>query len=76
MERRLCDLQETRYTFTTDSTDLRALREYLPGVGNITGAVVEIRAGDYTEIWVTKSARPYALGSTYTRVFRDTRPEA
>jgi hypothetical protein len=76
MERRLFDLQDACYTFTTDSTDLRALQEYLPGVGDITGAVVEIRAGDYAEIWITDSARPYELGSAYTRVYKEKRTDA
>ena len=75
MERQLFDLQDARYTFTTDSTDLRALQEYLPGVGEFTGAVVEIRDGDYAEIWVTDSARPYELGSAYTRVYKENRDE-
>ena len=71
MERHLFDLQDEPYVFSTDTTDLRALKEYLPKIKDkdITGAVVAIQDGDYVEIWITMSSRPYAIDSLYTRVY-------
>ncbi len=70
-QRHLFDLQDARYVFTTDSTDLAALHGYTDL--DISGAVLDIREGDYREIWVTESNRPYELTARYVRVLFHTK---
>lgn len=50
-------------------TDIRQIADdYAGGNGNITGAVVEVMNGEYKEVWVTQSSRPFESKAVYKRV--------
>lgn len=56
-----------------DSQDIKAILEYAPnsfgyGVNETTGALVEIKDGDYTEVWLTDYRRPYLDSAVYCKV--------
>ena len=58
------------YVFISDSQDIAAVLEYVPQrhADGVTGAFVLIDDGGYSEIWVTRSSRPYLADTPYERV--------
>ena len=72
-------LSAPRFALVTNSADVRCIVEDVltpgeldnagtPMADEVTGAVVDTRDGDYTEIWLSYSSRPYTLDAIYTRV--------
>ena len=52
-----------------DSQDIAAVLESIGGTEtDITGAVVVVGDGDYLEVWLTDSNRPYHVNALYWRV--------
>lgn len=50
----------------TDSQDIEALLDSLGcNLLDITGAIVKTAHGDYVDVWLTQSARPYHIESRY-----------
>lgn len=72
----LSDLQDERFTFVTTDHQIEAAVEsigYLKVAqhlrpGKVTGMVVEVRDGDYAEVWMTDWRRPYDLSTQYTQI--------
>lgn len=64
------DLNDPKYTINLDSQDIYAIAEH-SGIDmheyghEFTGAIVEIGDGDYNEIWLTSSRKPYDLDAVY-----------
>lgn len=55
------------YAMVSDSQEIQALCEnftFLPA-DEITGALLNIKDGDYGEVYVTESSRPYSLDAIY-----------
>ena len=61
------DLQGSKYTLLTDSQDLDALCDYYPIIDRdlITGAIVAVEDGDYSEVYITESDKPYEIYADY-----------
>lgn len=61
-------LDSPDFILLTDSQDLKALCDYLSFLPceNITGALVKINDGDYSEVYITEWSRPYDLTAIYT----------
>lgn len=64
----LSELQDDGYTFVQLEADLRQIVEDYAGGINITGAVVKIGDGEYEEVWVTESSRPFELSAMYEKL--------
>lgn len=60
-------LQDDKYTFLQNSQDINALCDYYPILDreNITGAIVLVEDGEYSEVYITESNRPYELEADY-----------
>jgi len=60
------ELQDSELMLLLDS-EIRYLQDAFMFLQaqDITGALVSIRDGDYKEVYVTESSRPYALTSIY-----------
>lgn len=67
---KLCrELQNDKYYLIQTDFELSDLLEYC-GIPqeyrqDITGAIVAIQDGEYTEIWLSESAKYYSLDSVY-----------
>lgn len=59
------------YTYLSDSQHLRALAEHFPRTvpKDATAAYVWVEDGDYRQVWVTDSSRPYEADTRYERVW-------
>ena len=64
------ELQNERYTLILDSQDLDSLCEYFPILPreDITGAIVTVVDGEYNEVYLTESSRPYELNADYNPI--------
>ena len=52
-----------------DSQDIAAVLESIgSNETDITGAVVQLVDGEYLEVWLTDSSRPYHVNALYWRV--------
>lgn len=65
----LRQLQDEKYTFIQNDTDLAAVLDCV-GISpeyreDITGALVEVSDGEYGEVWLTESCAPYDLSASY-----------
>ena len=63
------ELTAREYTYITDGQELAPILEYLAipqdDAANITAAFVVQENGDYSEIWITESSRPWAANAEY-----------
>lgn len=61
------ELEGEEFSLLLNSQDIDDLLAYFPMLEfqNITGALVSIGDGDYGEVYVTESSRPYDLNSIY-----------
>jgi hypothetical protein len=67
--RKAGDITGDDYVYVTDSQDLESLHHNLPVCPDgMTGALVATEDGDYTEVWVTESSRPYSVNAIYERI--------
>lgn len=64
----LFDLQGQQYAFVNFEEDIQAVANDFSLGDDITGAVVENNNGEYTEVWVTESPRPFDLSAIYVKV--------
>ena len=59
---------DDRYMSLSDSQDIDFICEYY-GImkyrEDITGAMVIVGEGDYDEVWLTESSRPYSIYADY-----------
>lgn len=56
------------YELYTDSQDIESVMEYFGDFINpsiLTGIILQVGDGDYTEVYITESSRPYDLGAIY-----------
>ena len=59
----------TEHTYVSDSQDLESLHHNLPVCPDgMTGAFIAVEDGDYAEVWVTESSRPYSVNAVYERI--------
>jgi hypothetical protein len=69
MSKTLRNLSDEKYTLVLDSQDVSQIARDvgLPAewISDITGAVVAICDGDYDEIWLTESSKPYDLRAEF-----------
>ena len=57
------------FVYLSDSQDLESLHHSIPVCPDgMTGALVRIGDGDYAEVWVTESSRPYSVNAMYERI--------
>lgn len=67
--KRAIDLQDEKYTLVTDFAEYHqiALDAGLnkSDAFEITGAIVAVGDGEYTEIWLTQASKPWELMSYY-----------
>jgi hypothetical protein len=61
-------LSELDGTLVLDSQELEPIEESIPFHQFITGAVVKTSEGDYTEVWITESNRPFDTNTIYEKV--------
>lgn len=60
------EIQGGEFQLLTDSQDLNDLYRYFPVIpDDFTGAIVSVGDGDYSEVYVTESSRPYSLDAIY-----------
>lgn len=63
------DITGEEYVYVTDSQDLESLHHNIPTCpDDMTGALVLVANGDYSEVWVTESSRPYSVNAMYERI--------
>lgn len=60
-------------TLIVDSQDIKAILEHTPNClgydqDTTTGALIEIKDGDYTEVWLTDYRQPYLDSAVYCKV--------
>ena len=67
----LADLQaEAGYGFIESTEDIQAIaKDYLSESDGVTGMVVLELNGEFKEIWLTHSARPFEKGAGYSLAF-------
>ncbi len=65
--KQLNDLQGNEYIFLQNDGDiLDVASEFVTDFAeDITGAVVKMGEGEYTEVWLTESSKPYLLSAIY-----------
>lgn len=65
----LADLQGADYAFVEKAEDIQSVvAEHLGGIEGVTGMVVKSSCGQFDEIWVTDSGRPFENDTGFTRV--------
>ena len=65
----LAELQGDGYVFVEKEEDIQAVvSEHLAGIEDVTGMVVNSTCGQYVELWVTNSGRPFENDTSYTRL--------
>lgn len=65
------------YQLMLDSQDIEAVADYISGylsemeyeISDITGVIALVGDGDYDEVWVTESSRPFSVSAVYERVY-------
>ncbi len=65
--KQLNDLQGNEYTFLQNDGDILDIAsEFVTEFAeDITGAVVKVGDGEYLEVWLTESSRPFELSAIY-----------
>ncbi len=63
------DITGDEFVYVSDSQDLESLHHSIPALPDgMTAAFVLIEDGDYAEVWVTESSRPYSVNAIYERI--------
>jgi len=63
----LSELQSYLYTYLQSEDDIQQIATDF-NAGEITGAVVKMGDGEYSEVWVTDSSRPFELKAEYRKI--------
>ncbi|QDL56432.1 hypothetical protein [Rhodoferax aquaticus] len=67
--RKLSELQGDKYTFVQSVEDIEQVTKIVGAADPaVTGAVVQAENGEFLEIWLSESSRPFELAADYTRV--------